>query len=271
MRVLIPALAILQSLLAYPVAGSQLRLGPILLVVCGAICVADGEHELVGYARSRGGGLVASRLMTAFVVALAVGTTFEYVVEPLQANRNLYRSYVALDIPGASRLHLATPEAAILDSITAMIRQRCSSLIGMPGLYSFDIWSGVPSPSPMTGEQPWWKNLTAAQQRTLMRLAKASPRLCLIQNPTEAATYDAGGTIPTSSARRLVGAQFHTGARGRALLPSKPDAADADRPGGFTRASLAMRVLVTGGAGFIGANAAVGLAARTFGLGLGRA
>ena len=45
-RLLVPALALLQTLIAYPVASTQMAYGSVLLLVCGVICVADGWHDL---------------------------------------------------------------------------------------------------------------------------------------------------------------------------------------------------------------------------------
>jgi hypothetical protein len=49
-------------------------------------------------------------------------------------------------------------------------------------LYSFNLWSGLPTPTPLTGAQPYWQFLTAAQQRQLLAKAKASPGLCVVRD-----------------------------------------------------------------------------------------
>jgi hypothetical protein len=54
-RLLIPALAILEALQAFPVAGTQVDLGSLLLVLCGAVCLADGWAELVACDEERAG------------------------------------------------------------------------------------------------------------------------------------------------------------------------------------------------------------------------
>src|SRR5262249_49374452 len=55
-RLSIPSLAILSCLVAYPVAGSQVALGSIVLVLCGAVCVADGWAELAAWNVARAPG-----------------------------------------------------------------------------------------------------------------------------------------------------------------------------------------------------------------------
>ena len=62
-------------------------------------------------------------------------------------------------------------------------------------MYSFNIWSGLPTPSPLTG-QPFWHLLSSAQQQTVLAAAKASPGLCELRNDVEAATYGEGAPPP---------------------------------------------------------------------------
>jgi hypothetical protein len=195
-RLLIPSLAILQALLAYPVAGSQLYLGGILLVLCGVICLADAWSELVAWNRERPAlGPVAASGLSALFIALAVGTTFEYVVQPLQTYHDAFRANTSLDVAGATRLRLPAPETAEFDQIVGALRGHCRTLISLPGLYSFNIWSGLPTPSPLTG-QPFWHLLSSAQQQTVLAAAKASPGLCELRNDVEAATYGEGAPPP---------------------------------------------------------------------------
>lgn len=198
-RLLIPSLAILQALLAFPVAGSQLRLGSILLVLCGAICIADGASELSAWtgARSTNGKVAAGSptrpaavgVVSALVLALAVGTTFQLVVQPIQTWHDIYRANVPLTADGATQLRLPAPTASAIDQVVSTLRSRCRTLIGLPGLYSFDLWSGLPAPSPMTGGQPYWKSLSLSQQQSVLEAARASPRLCVLRDDSDAAGY----------------------------------------------------------------------------------
>jgi hypothetical protein len=215
-RLLIPSLAILQALLAFPVAGSQVALGSILLALCGIICLADAGSEFLAWVPTRVSTdptpardtaapsaalrprvAAAASSITALFVALAVGTTYQYVVEPLPLTRAGYAANVPVHhLHGAGLLRLPAAQAATLEQVSASIRAHCSTLIGLPGLYSFDLWSGVPSPSPMTGAQPWWKVLTADQRSDVLRAAVRSRRLCALLDPVDAASY--GGTAPSS-------------------------------------------------------------------------
>jgi hypothetical protein len=195
-RVSIPALAILYCLLAYPVAGSQIYLGSILLVLCGAVCVADGWTELTAWSVGRAPGSPAGAPLAALAVALALGATYQLIVQPFQSNHDQYRASIALDVRGATRLHLNAAQARSIDDVVALVRSRCHTLISLPGMYSFNIWTGLPTPSPLTGQQPYWLSLTFDQQLGVLRAAEASPGLCAIRNDTLTLSY--GGAPPTS-------------------------------------------------------------------------
>jgi hypothetical protein len=195
-RVLIPALAVLYALIAYPVAGSQVYLGSILLVLCGAICVADGWTQLAAWNVARAPGNPVGPPLVALGVALALGMTYQGIVQPLQTYHDQYRASLGLQLRGLTRLHVNPAEASAIDHVVALVRSRCHTLISLPGMYSFNIWTGLDTPSPLTGQQPYWLSLTYGQQTGLLRAAEASPGLCLIRNDTLAQSY---GGLPTNS------------------------------------------------------------------------
>ncbi len=210
-RLLLPSLAILYCLDAYPVAGTQLLLGSILLVLCGAVCVADGWAELAAWNRAREpaglaherrglarepGSLMGTPALAAVAVALAVGTTFQYIVQPLEIDHNGYRGSTPLKVSGATLLRLSPAQDSAIEHVVTLVRKRCRTLISLPGMYSFNLWTGLPTPSPMTGEQPYWRLLSYGQQTSVLRAAESSPGLCAIRNDTLSAAY---GGAPASS------------------------------------------------------------------------
>ncbi len=193
-RLLVPSVAILYCLLAYPVAGTQLRLGAILLVPCGAMCIADGWAELEAW--DNAGSRIPASLLPALGLALAVGTTFLYIVQPVADNHDQYREGTALTVSGATRLHLSPAQGVPIDQAVKLVRARCRTLMTLPAMSSFNIWTGLPTPSPTIGAQPYWRELTYGQQVTLLHAATQSDRLCVVRNDGVAATY---GGAPLSS------------------------------------------------------------------------
>jgi hypothetical protein len=197
-RLLIPALAILEALQAFPVAGTQVDLGSLLLVLCGAVCLADGWAELVACDEERAGRPALARpALAALFAALAVGTFVNHVLQAVETNHNLYRSGQPLHVFGASRLHINPGQATAIDRTVALVRARCKTLASYPGMYSFNIWTGLPTPSPFTGEQPYWRVLSRGEQEDLVRAMKSSRGLCAVRNDTLAASY---GGRPMNSA-----------------------------------------------------------------------
>jgi hypothetical protein len=216
-RVLIPALAVLQALVAYPVGGTQVRFGSLLLIVCGAVCFADGWSDLEawGVARSTIDGVRAPRtIMVVLAATLALALTFAYVARPLQSSHNAYAANPTLQIAGATRLRLPVAQASAFTDITKLLKQRCLSVITLPGLLSFNLWSGLPAPSGLTAE-PFWHLLSSAQERTALARARASRGLCAVRNDQQAAFWDNGKPPPQVPLVRFIEQGFTPIARYR--------------------------------------------------------
>lgn len=96
---------------------------------------------------------------------------------------------------GATRLHLPALVAGDFEHAVAALRAHRRTVISLPGLYSFNLWSGLPTPSSLTG-QPFWPLLSSAQQLDALAAAKSSPGLCAVRNDVEAAAYGGGAPPP---------------------------------------------------------------------------
>lgn len=207
-RLLIPSLAVTQALLAFPVAGTQLGYGSILLVLCGAMCLAEGWSELTAWnARVRAGAALAGPLLGTLFAVLAAGATWQYIIQPVWANRDQYSANTALKVKGATALRLSATQGGAIDRAVAQIRSHgCRTLISYPGMYSFDIWTGLPYVTALTGEQPYWRLLSYEQQFKVLQAAERSPGLCAIRNDALAATY--GGHPERSPVVKFIDKDF---------------------------------------------------------------
>ena len=190
------------------------------MFACAGLTLADGLTELELWERVRGPravGRLASlpAIATGLLSALAVGAVFVLLVGTGETAHDNYRSQTGLSIPGATRLHLAPTTSAQFDQIYTVLRAHCSTLISLPALHSFNIWTGLPWPNAIGGgAQPYWKELSASQQQQTLTAARRSPRLCLIQDPTETADY--GTVTQTPLIKYLQGSSF------RVILSSPP-------------------------------------------------
>jgi hypothetical protein len=204
-RLVIPALAIYDALLAFPVAGTQVNTGSVLFVACGAICLSDGWSELVAWAGNREAATHPfvrnlGPTIGAVMAALAAVTVFEQVLQTTQSHNAPYRDGVALRAAGGDHLHLPAGTAASLNVIVADATANCKTLWSLPGMYSFNLWTELPTPTTYTGGDEYWLALSQAQQRQTLAAARKSNKLCLVLDTTQLADYGgASSTIPLIS------------------------------------------------------------------------
>jgi hypothetical protein len=209
-RLFLPALAVLQALVAYPVAGTQVKFGSLLFLVCGAVCFTDGWSELEAWGAAGGtryGVRTLHRTMAALGATLAVALACHCVVSPLQSSRKTYDAEQGLPIAGAARLHLPAAQVSAFTFITKLLRSRCQSVITLPGLLSFNLWSGLPAPSGLTAE-PFWHLLSSAQEHSALARAKLTPGLCAVSSRQMAAYWGNGKQPPRVPLVRFIEDDF---------------------------------------------------------------
>jgi hypothetical protein len=180
-RALIPALAILQVLHGYPVPGSQLAWGQLLLVIVGGICVGDGLREISADTgspapRSRALPITASAVVLLFGLWLSLKPFHRYSDEVALA----YSSGVPLDLPGASRLRLQPAQAEQLRSLSGALRRNCRTFLTMPGLDSLYLFTGEPPPVELSG--PWMYFLSESDQRRIVQRVTPMRGLCVVRS-----------------------------------------------------------------------------------------
>jgi len=214
-RLLIPSLAVTSSLIAYPVPGSQVLTGSVLFIPCAAICLGDGWGELDAWwssadrARAAVPGFGLREALTALMAAFALATVFEHVLQSDEIFHNQYQGGQALTVPGATRLRLNALLADDLDALVSTARAHCTVLWSLPGLYSLNLWTGLPTPTTQNGGEPFWLTLDAAQQRQALKAAEASPDMCVVvYNGTLINNY-AGPPTPTLPLIEFLHSDFH--------------------------------------------------------------
>lgn len=195
-RIFIPSLAVLQALMAYPVAGTQVGFGSLLFLICGAICFADGWNDVKTWKAAHTTSRVpASILITALVTFLTATFVMNFVVWPIERWQAIYSENPGLAIAGASDLHLPSYQDFAFESINSLLRSRCRSVITMPALLSFNLFSGLPAPSGLWAG-PFWHMLSPVQQASVLKRAQATPGLCLVRDNLQADNWDANGAPP---------------------------------------------------------------------------
>lgn len=184
-RLLLPALAVLQSLHAFPVAGSQTGWSNFLFVLIGGMCLADGSlHIRAAAATWRSSPIWQGAWQTVALVPAAAFALW-FAQGPLNDFRNevrlKYESGESLALAGTTRLHLPADQVAQLGGVVDGIESNCDSFITLPGLNSFYLYTGQEPPVVLNG--PWPFFFTAEQQREIVSDLRDDRRLCVVRSP----------------------------------------------------------------------------------------
>ncbi len=192
-RALIPTLAVLMLIQAYPVAGSQMRLAVLPLVFVGGVCIADGLEEV---AAAAAGGLrarwVALNLgIACFAAWLVLGPAHD----PIDTRLDLHARNVPLGLPGAERARVSPAEHDVFVALVKAVHAHCATFYGEPGINSLYVWGEIEPPTGMsTGN--WMYQFSDEQQRRALADLREADGLCIVRNQSLIDFWSAGRTVP---------------------------------------------------------------------------
>lgn len=192
-RLLLPLLAVLQALHAFPVAGSQMQWSAFLLIPVGALCVASGVRGLGRALAGRERRAVAALGLLAGAVAFLVIVNIQ-LRQPLDEFRANYDALPSLGLPGAEDVHLAPEEVALYHEVSAAIDRNCRSVVMLPGMNSFYFWTEEEPPTGFNATG-WTTLFDEGHQREVIEGTDSIKGLCELRNEPLAANWSAG-TIP---------------------------------------------------------------------------
>lgn len=174
--------AALQTLHAYPVAGTQVVWATFLAIPVGGVALADGwrrtraalaEVEVLGAAHGRLAGTV-----------LGVGLAAVTVSGVYATHRQLETAYaqaVPFGLPGAERIRVPAEQAALYRFLVGTLATRCRTFVTQPGLYSLHLFTGMEPPTRFNATV-WMLLLSDAQQERIVdRLAHAPSPVCALR------------------------------------------------------------------------------------------
>jgi hypothetical protein len=198
LRVLLPALAVAQTLQVYPVAGSQMGIAAVSSVPVGALCIADGFASLRIWAESR--GTLALRRLGVVATVLTIGLAADFVLQtmlkPAANGAVTYHDQEPLPFPGATALRLPPEQVETYAHIIALLhRYHCTTFAGYPNIDSFYLWSGIEAPPPRA-PGAWIKAVESDQQQQTVDALRSSPRPCAILSQPRAELWLHGETPP---------------------------------------------------------------------------
>lgn len=172
-RVFLAVAAAWQSLQGYPVAGTQLAVGSLLLVVAAAICLTDAFRAL----------RMPDRISTRVILWRGAATVtlvclFAFAWCKLPATWQQYASLPRLDLPGA---RLVRTDAAMVDRYRALaqyLESNCDTFITCPGVNDFYFWTGKRPPTHLNPTT--LSILTAQQQEQIVAALRRAERPLIV-------------------------------------------------------------------------------------------
>jgi hypothetical protein len=180
-RLLLPLLAVLQTLHGYPVSGSQTFLAVVLLIPVGGLCVANGVRGLSRLIPVGPDRLALAGFGAVVAIVLAWFTVNAYLREPLQLRRGIYNSAFSLNLPGSHDIRLGIPEEIKMYEDTAhAIKRDCTALLTEPGMDSFYLWAEQEPPS--FTATAWPTLFNEEHQRKVVEATEGTEDLCLLRN-----------------------------------------------------------------------------------------
>jgi hypothetical protein len=201
-------LGVFQSLYGYPVAGAQVGLLSVPMIVIAGICAWDGlkwlEYRTVAMARPEISQRISIATRTAAAVLIA-GLNLAYA----WSAQRTYHERAPLNLPGAGHVRVEASMAATLQTLVARINASCGTLITEPGLFSFHLWTGKPSPRGID-HQVWMALVDDTGQAAIVREVAVDPRACVVYQQKVVDLWTRGSNVSGKPMVRFIRNNFHT-------------------------------------------------------------
>jgi hypothetical protein len=165
-RGLLATILLLQYLHAYPVGGSQESWGTFLYFPL----VALGMGELRRTSLPRAWTAVVAALMT-----VTIGKVTWTAIESYRA----FARRIELGLPGANGIRLSEAMRSAYHILAINAVAHGDMLFSLPGMYSFNLWTGLPAPT-AKNTTLWFTLLTPDEQGAIIRSLEGRPRACII-------------------------------------------------------------------------------------------
>lgn len=181
--VTIASFTLWDQLQAYPVAGEQVATGALLVL---PLLIISAWSVLPSVTTN------TQRVMRAGTLAVIVAASGVYCIaeKPLA-----FPGFESVGLTGNVYLYLPAQSVEAIHSIRDVARASCSSLFTIPGMDSFNFWTGLPSPDPGLNTDDNLIVLTTQQQRSVTNRLADSPSACVLYSPTLVSFWIAGRQV----------------------------------------------------------------------------
>ena len=186
-RLFITDMAVTQFLQPYPVAGSQLKIAAVPVLLWAFICMADGMEGLSTLWRRNALPFVKNLrilnqwwpgpILAGAVLIAAVTKIYDSGIIPLRHLEPPSK------LSGSRSLRLPPEQERDYEFIAGSIAANCDVLFTMPGMGSFNFWSGVPTPNGWN-LNVWMKAFSLERQNQILVLLQSTPGACVVYNPS---------------------------------------------------------------------------------------
>jgi hypothetical protein len=204
-RVCLAALIVFNELQAYPIP--HVAFATFLVVPASLLITKDLIYELrtSQWPRAAEVGTVLAMVTMAAVLGVEAFV-------PMGSSWHRYWADPPLRLPGSELMRLPAWQTAALEATVDDIRGRsCTSLITYPGMLSFYLWTGLPSPPgiELVDAINWRQPALRVPVSTALSRAK---NVCLVTNPSRQRTESQNSALPDWPG---LARQLHSGFRNR--------------------------------------------------------
>ncbi len=210
-----------QCLHVFPVPGSQIAWGTLLALPLAAM---GGWEAAVWLSQRLQPSAARSRLAASAAASKGIATTRDLRVSALVGKIGLivfagvmvwkftgiaarYQDDEDLRLPGAETLRLPAPFTATLRTLVVNAAAHADVLFSFPGMFSFNLWSGVPTPT-LTNVTHWFSLLNEVQQNEIIRALEAQPRAVVIAHREHIRFLTGRGLTPRGPLRDYIDQRF---------------------------------------------------------------
>ena len=170
------AVTVFQSLVVYPISGTQIAMALFLHPLIVAICFFDVLRWLAAqhpkYATQPSLGQTAAIVSTLCVIG-AIATTYSHWH---QARSQL----ITLGLPGATRIRETAGKVPALRFLSLNL-QNCDTFVTLPGLNSFYFWAGKSPPTALNATA-WMTLLSDQQQRQIVESLESQTSVLAVRH-----------------------------------------------------------------------------------------
>lgn len=180
-----------QCLHAFPVPGSQIAWGSFLTIPLAAIGAWDAVNWLVR--RYRPSWSASRRIIITANVTVAGFFALTCWKFGQFATRFQIGQYVGL--PGAELIRVPDNSAAFLRILAHNATAHADMLFSLPGMFSFNLWTQLPTPT-FANVTHWFSLLDPARQQAIADSLESHPRACVIVDRAHIAFLAKRGLAP---------------------------------------------------------------------------